>query len=64
MTVQIETTNVEQNPTLGRKLRTWLTAIDQAIAYDPREHADTVIRQLWKKVEQLETRVNELEESA
>ncbi len=61
MTVQIETTNVKQNLTRGQKLRAWLTALDQAMAYDPQEHADAMTRHLWQKVEQLEIRVIELE---
>ncbi len=61
MTAQTETTNVKQNLTPGRKLRAWLTTLEQAMAYDPQEHAAEMIRHLWQKVEQLESRVNELE---
>lgn len=61
MTVQIETSKVKQSFTRGHKLRAWLTTLDQAMAYDPQEHRDATVTHLWKKVEQLETRVNELE---
>ncbi len=61
MTVQIETTNEDQNTTRWQTLRRWITAIDEGMNYDPQEHANGMIRHLWQKVEQLETRVNELE---
>ncbi len=61
MTVQIETADEDQNTTRRQKLRAWITAIDEGMNYDPQEHANGMIRHLWQKVEQLETRVNELE---
>ena len=61
MTEQIETAIADQSPSRWRKLMASLTALEQAMSYDPQEHADAMIRHLWQKVEQLETRVHELE---
>ena len=61
MTTQIESVYVEQNASRWQKVRAWLTAIDEAIAYDPQEEADATIRQLRKSVSQLETKVANLE---
>lgn len=36
-------------------------AIEQAMSSDPQEHRDAIVKHLWEKVAQLETRVNELE---
>ena len=61
MTVQIEAADEDQQYTRLQKLRAWITAIDEGMNYDPQEHANGMIRHLWQKVEQLETRVNELQ---
>ncbi len=61
MTRQIETAVAEQNSSRWQKLQTWLTAIDEGMNYDPQERANGMIRHLWQKVEQLETRLSELE---
>ena len=61
MTTQIESVNIEQDPSRWQKVRAWLTAIDAAIAYDPHEEADANLRQLRKSVMQLESQVAELE---
>ena len=42
--------------------RRWLTAFEQAMAYDPQEHTDATIRQFREEVARLEARVIELEE--
>lgn len=62
MTGQIESAIAEQNPSRWQKLLAWLTAFEQAMAYDPQEHTDATIRQLREEVARLETRVIELEE--
>jgi uncharacterized protein YceH (UPF0502 family) len=62
MTGQIESAIEEQIPSRWQKLLAWLTAFEQAMAYDPQEHTDATIRQLREEVARLETRVIELEE--
>ena len=62
MTGQIESAIAEQIPSRWQKLLAWLTAFEQAMAYDPQEHTDATIRQLREEVARLETRVIELEE--
>ena len=61
MTMQIKSVNIEQGPSRWQKARAWLTAIDAAIAYDPQEEADAIMRQLRKSVTQLEMKVADLE---
>ena len=61
MTVHTETADEDQKTIRWQTLRRWLTAIDEGMNYDPQEYANGMIRHLWQKVEQLETRVNELE---
>ena len=60
MTTRIESDYVEQNSSRWQKVRAWLTAIDEAIAYDPQVEADATIRQLRESVSQLETKVADL----
>lgn len=62
MTGQIESAIAEQKPSRWQKLLAWLTAFEQAMAYDPQEHTDAAIRQLREEVARLEARVIELEE--
>ena len=62
MTGQIESAIAEQNPSRWQKLLAWLTAFEQAMAYDPQEHTDAAIRQLREEVARLEARVIEPEE--
>lgn len=62
MTGQIESAIAEQNPSRWQKLLAWLTAFEQAMAYDPQEYTDAAIRQLREEVARLEARVIELEE--
>ena len=61
MTGQIETPIAEQNPSRWQKLMGWITAFEQAMAYDPQDYTDSTIRRLRAEVAQLETRVIELE---
>jgi len=61
MTAKTKTINASDNRSRWQKLRASLTAIDQAMSYDPQEHRDAVVKNLWDKVAQLETRVNDLE---
>ena len=61
MTVQIETVNNDRNQSRWNTTKRWLKAIDASMNHDPNEYADTVIRHLLQKIEQLETRVNEIE---
>jgi len=61
MKAKIETTKEEGKRSRWQRPAASLTAIDQAMSYDPQEHRDATVKHLWKKVEQLETRVNELE---
>ncbi len=62
MTGQFETPTAEQNPSRWQKLMAWLTAFEQAMAYDLREYTDATIRRLRAEVAQFETRVIELEQ--
>ena len=62
MTVQVETVNNDRKRTHWRAMKRWLTAIDEGMNYDPQEYTNTTVRHLLQKVEQLETRVNELED--
>lgn len=61
MTAQIQSTNDNERRTPWQALRAWLTDIAEGMDYDPQEYANVMIRELWQKVELLETRVNELE---
>lgn len=62
MTVQVETVSKDHKQTRWQTTKRWLTAIDGGMNYDPHEYANTMVRLLLQKVEQLETRVNELED--
>ena len=62
MTVQVETVNKDRKRTQWDMMKRWLTAIDEGMNYDPQEYTNTMVRYLLQKVEQLETRVNELED--
>ena len=62
MTVQVETVNKDRKRTHWHTMKRWLTAIDEGMNYDPLEYTNTMVRHLLQKVEQLETRVNELED--
>ena len=61
MTTKTENSKAEDNRSRWQKLTTSLTALDQAMSYDPQEHRDAIVKSLWEKVAQLETRVNKLE---
>ena len=61
MTIQARSTNHDQTTNRWQALKKWLKAIDEGMNYDPQEHAVAANRHLWQKVEQLETRINELE---
>jgi len=61
MTTNIEVTKKENRRSRWQKLTTSFMAMDQAMSYDPQEHRDAIVKHLWEKVAQLETRVNELE---
>ncbi len=60
MTTQIRTTNDKRTRTPWHTLRTWLSAIDDGMNFDPHEYTNTMVQLLSKRVEQLEKRVNEL----
>ena len=62
MSVQNEINAKDQKHTGWHAVKRWLKQVDVGLNYDPLEHAHVVIRQLSRKVEQLETRVNEVEE--
>jgi len=62
MTVQVETLNEDRKHTRWQSIKKWLTAFDEGMNYDPHEYANTMVRNLLQKVEQLETRVNEIED--
>ena len=61
MTTKTGTIKTIANLTRWQKLTASLTAIDEAISYDPQEHRDAIAKHLWEKVTQLEARVNDLE---
>ena len=61
MTVQVGTLNEDRKQTRWQSIKRWLTAINDAMNYDPQEYADTVVRQLVRKTEQLESRMHEIE---
>ena len=61
MTVQVGTLNEDRKQTRWQSIKRWLTAIDDAMNYDPQEHANNVVRQLVRKTEQLESRMREIE---
>lgn len=61
MTVQVEALSEDRTQTRWQSIKLWLNAIEGAMDYDPHEYANTMVRQLTQKVEQLETRVNEIE---
>ena len=61
MTTNIEVTKKENRRSRWQKLTASFMAMDQAMSYDPQEHRDAIVKHLWEKVAQLETRVNELE---
>ena len=61
MTVQVGTLNEDRKQTRWQSIERWLTAINDAMNYDPQEYADTVVRQLVRKTEQLESRMHEIE---
>ncbi len=61
MTGQIESAIAEQSTSRWQKLLAWLTAVEQAMYYDPQEHTNATLRQLREEVARLETRMIELE---
>ncbi len=61
MATNIEVTKKEYRRSRWQKLTASFMAIEQAMSYDPQEHRDAIVKHLWEKVAQLETRVNELE---
>ena len=62
MTVQVETVNKDRQQSRWHTTKNWLMTIDEGMKYDPHEDANTMVRHLLQKVEQLETRVNEIED--
>ena len=62
MTVQVESVNKDRKKTRWQTTKAWLMAIDKGMNYDPHEYANTMVRHLLQKVEQLEARVNEIED--
>lgn len=61
MTAQTKTMNDNVKRSPWHTLREWLAALDESLHYDPQEYANRMIQLLAKRVEQLETRVNELQ---
>jgi len=61
MAVQINTATVATGSRRWGKLKMWLTAFEEATAYDPHVHAAETVRQLRMSVKSLEARVLELE---
>ncbi len=62
MAIQVETVNQDRKHTRWEPTKRWLTAVYEAMSYDPHEHADNLVRGLFRKVEQLEARVKEVED--
>ena len=62
MTVQVETVNKDRKQSHWQTTKRWLMTIDECMNYDPHEYTNTMVRQLLQKVEQLEIRVNEIED--
>ena len=60
MDIQIEALNEDRTHTRWQSIKKWLPAIDE-MNYDPHEYAETMVIQLHRKLQQLETRVNEIE---
>jgi hypothetical protein len=61
MTIQVETVNKDQKRSRWHATKNWLTVIAEGMDYDPQEYANSMVRHLQQKVEQLESRVNEIE---
>lgn len=61
MTVQTKTAIEDRAQTRWQTIKRWLTAIDEGMNYDPHEYANTNVRHLLQKVEQLEARVAQVE---
>ena len=61
MTAQVETTNKDRKQTFWQTTKSWLMAFDGGVDYEPDEYTNTMFRHLLRKVEQLETRVSEIE---
>jgi len=64
MPAQVETRNADKKHTRWHAMKRWLKQVDEGMNYDPQERANTMIRQLSRKIEQLGTRVNEVEETS
>ena len=64
MTAQIETANAATNPTRWRRLLAWLTALEQAMDYDPQEHTDASVKHLREEVRRLAARLRDVERLA
>lgn len=61
MTAQIQTTNDNERRTPWQALRAWFTALDEGMNFDPHEYTNSMVQLLSKRMEQLETRMNELD---
>jgi len=61
MTTKTDNISEGGNRSRWKKLKATLTAIDDAMSYDPEEYRDAAVRNLWEKVSLLETRVSEME---
>lgn len=61
MTAQTESATTTQNNSLWQKLLGSVSAFGQAMDYDPHELSYAAIKHLSQEVEQLKTRVSELE---
>jgi hypothetical protein len=61
MTIQVETVNKDRKRSRWHTTKNWLTVIAEGMDYNPQEYANSMVRHLLQKVEQLERRVNEIE---
>ena len=61
MTTKTENISEGGNRSRWQNMTTTLKAINEAMSYDPEEHRDAAVRNLWEKVSLLETRVSDME---
>jgi hypothetical protein len=61
MTTKTENISEGGNRSRWQNITTTLKAISEAMSYDPEEHRDAAVRNLWEKVSLLETRVSDME---
>ena len=64
MTPQIELSIEEPRPTRWQKVATWLANFEEAMNCDPHAYTNATISRLTEGLTQLESRVDELEQSS